>query len=261
MEHPEPPAADAAVGLSPRDLYIDLLLRTVCNTIYEDPAMDPWVTPEFNAELRATGRDWPQVAHSMAGRMRLDNTRALTETLLRDNVPGDLIETGVWRGGACILMKGILAAYGDTDRTMHVADSFEGLPEPDAEKYPADAGDDHHLYEQLAVSVETVRANFSRYGLLDERVVFHKGWFRDTLPALAGQQFALVRLDGDMYESTMDGLESLYAGISAGGFLIIDDYGAVEGCKAAVTDFRTANGITEKIHMADWTGAWWRKLA
>lgn len=74
----------------------------------------------------------------MVGLKRLDNLQYCVETVLRDGVEGDLIETGVRRGGSCIFMRGILAAYGDTTRKVYVADSFEGLPAPDPGKYPAD---------------------------------------------------------------------------------------------------------------------------
>jgi O-methyltransferase len=85
-----------------------------------------------------------------------------------------------------------------------------------------------------------------------------EGWFRDTLPPLRGRRWAVVRLDGDMYESTMDGLVNLYDGLSAGGFLIIDDF-SHPGCRQAVEDFRRQHGIDEPIEKIDWTGVFWRK--
>ena len=89
-----------------------------------------------------------------------------------------MIETGVWRGGASIYMRGILAAHGVENRDVWVADSFAGLPEPD---HPTVLGL-VDASEWLAVSLDEVRENFARYRLLDERVHFVKGWFRDTLP-------------------------------------------------------------------------------
>ena len=139
-----------------------------------------------------------------------------------------------------------------------MADSFEGLPPPDAEHYPADAGDQHHTYDALAISLEQVRDNFKKYGLLDEQVVFVKGWFRDTLPGLDVDRIAILRLDGDMYESTMDALSALYSKLSLGGFVIIDDY-ALPGCRQAVTDFRDAMGITAELVDIDGIGAYWRQ--
>src|ERR1039457_663209 len=96
---------------------------------------------EFDPDRRAKGQDWPPLADTMIGLKRLDNLQNCIETVLKDNVPGDMIETGVWRGGGSIFMRAVLKAYGSTGRTVWVADSFEGLPEPDAAKYPLDAGD------------------------------------------------------------------------------------------------------------------------
>jgi O-methyltransferase len=213
----------------------------------------------FDPEQRREGRDWPVLADTMVGLKRLDNLQHCIESVLRDDVAGDLIETGVWRGGATIFMRAVLKAYGVTDRTVWVADSFQGLPPPDPAKYPQDAGDAHHSYDALQVSLEEVEANFSKYGLLDERVRFLKGWFKDTLPHAPIEQLSVMRLDGDMYESTMDGLRSLYPKLSVGGYAIIDDYGYWEACRQAVHDYREANGIAEPIQKIDWTGAYWRR--
>lgn len=240
-------------------LYGDLLVRTICNTIYGDPPGDQWNGPMFRPELRAIGRDWPSKAHSMIGTVRMESLRCLTEMVIEQNIPGDFIETGVWRGGSCILMRGLLAAHGDTSRKVIVADSFRGLPNANIAAYPADAEHDFTIYPELSVSLHEVKENFAAYDLLDGQVEFLEGWFRDTLPTLDNRTFALIRLDGDMYESTMDGLVNLYDRLSPGGVLIVDDYGAVPACKQAVDDYREANGITVSIEAVDWTGIWWRK--
>lgn len=156
------------------------------------------------------------------------------------------------------MMAGILKAYGVTDRTVWAADSFEGLPKPDAERFPADRADINYTADELKVPVDEVRANLARYGLKNERVEFLEGWFRDTLPTVRDRRWALVRLDGDLYESTMDGLVNLYPQLSPGGFLIIDDYGW-ENCRQAVEDYREEHGISEPIERIDWVGAFWRK--
>jgi O-methyltransferase len=100
----------------------------------------------------------------MIGHVRLRNLRDLAEQVLVEGVPGDFIETGVWRGGACILLRAVLKGYGVTNRRVFAADSFEGLPKPNAEHDPADAGDSRHTFEELAVSLEQVKANFASYG-------------------------------------------------------------------------------------------------
>jgi len=164
----------------------------------------------------------------------------------------------VWRGGASIFMRAYMKAH-NLPRTVWAADSFEGLPKPDAQRYPLDEGDQHFAAPELAVSLDEVKTNFKRYGLLDDGVRFLQGWFQETLPDAPIEQLALLRLDGDMYQSTWEALEALYKKLAPGGFVIVDDYGAVSACKTAVEDFRDANNITAEIHPIDWTGACWRK--
>lgn len=263
LEKEQEAAASMSLAVN-RTLYLDLMEKCLLNLIYEDPFTD-WQdrsTPQsFDPVKRQLGRDWPMVAHTMIGELRLRNLRDLMESVVRDNVPGDLIETGVWRGGACIYMRAILKSYGIKDRKVFVADSFEGLPPPNPEQYPADAGDRHHEFNELAISMEQVQANFSKYGLLDEQVVFLKGWFKDTLPTAPIEQLAILRLDGDMYESTMDGLNNLYHKVAPGGFIIADDYGLVHNCKRAIEDFRAQHGITAPLIDIDGCGVYWRKEA
>jgi len=251
-------AAPQPAGPDPRALYLDLMQRCLLNTIYEDPAQDPWSQPQFDATKRAGGLDWPSQAHTMIGKYRMDNIRHVMETVLAEGVPGDVIETGVWRGGACIYMRAILRAYGVTDRRVFVADSFEGLPPPDPEKYPADAGDQHHTFEPLAISLDQVRANFAKYDLLDDQVVFLQGWFKDTLPTAPVDRLAVLRLDGDMYESTMDALGALYDKVVPRGFVIVDDY-ALPGCQQAIHDFRQQRAIADPLVPIDRMSVFWRK--
>jgi O-methyltransferase len=232
-------------------LYFDLLKRCLTRFGFDS-------SPDFDPELRRYGHDWPAEAETMTGLARLDNLEHCVRDVLERRVPGDLIETGVWRGGAAIFMRAILAAYGDRERVVWVADSFEGLPPPDAERYPADADDEHWRQTELVVSRSEVEGNFARYGLLDEQVRFLPGWFRDTLPGAPIEQLAVLRVDGDMYESTIIALESLYPKLAPGGYVIVDDYGAVPGCRQAVEDFRARERITERAEAIDWTGIFWQ---
>jgi O-methyltransferase/8-demethyl-8-(2,3-dimethoxy-alpha-L-rhamnosyl)tetracenomycin-C 4'-O-methyltransferase len=245
-------------ALHPIQLYLDIMQRVLVGYVYEDPAMDQWSAKVFEPQRRYLGRDWPSKAHSMIGLKRMENVRQLSEVALREQIPGDFIETGVWRGGACIMMKAVLAAYGVKDRRIFVADSFAGLPPPQPAAFPADAEDQHHTYQELAVSLEEVEENFRKYGLLDDQVVFLKGWFKDTLPKVPVQKLALLRLDGDMYQSTIEALTYLYPKLSSGGFCIVDD-GNLPGCSKAVEDFRRASDITEAIVDIDGFGMFWRK--
>jgi len=242
--------------------YLDLVRNCILGFIYEDPAMVPTqgVTSQFSADIRENGLDWPSVSHSMIGNKRMRNVQHLAEHVLTQGIPGDFIETGVWRGGTCIMMRAVLKAYDVTDRTVWVADSFEGLPPPNPERYPADTGDTHFKYEELAVSIDQVKRNFDRYGLLDGQVNFLKGWFCDTLPTAPIEKLALLRLDGDMYESTIDALKNLFPKLSPGGFVIIDDYGYIESCRQAVHDYRNENGIIDTIYDIDGIGVFWQNL-
>ena len=136
----------------------------------------------YDPALREVGRDWPSRAESMIGLRRMENIEHCVQTVLDDDVPGDMIEAGVSRGGACIFMKANLMSRGDTSRVVWVADSFQGLPRPNTTLYPADTGDELHSRSGLSVGADQVRHNFERYGVLDDRVKFLVGWFKDTLP-------------------------------------------------------------------------------
>ena len=242
-----------------RNSYLELMQSCLTGSIYRDRPQAPFGPTTFDPYLREHGLDWPAQAQTMIGIKRLANLRALIESVIAEKVPGDLIETGVWRGGACILARAVLFAYNVTDRHIWAADSFEGLPQANEQQYPADVGSEFHKYQELAVTLEQVQDNFRAYGLLDEQTKFLKGWFKDTLPNAPIGQLALMRLDGDMYESTTDALTSLYPRLSPGGYVIIDDYHVVPACKAAVEDYCAANGLQPEIMEIDGVGVYWRK--
>ena len=194
---------------------------------------------------------------TMLGPRKLDTLRHCAERCIREGIAGDFIETGVWKGGATILLAGVLQTWGNKDKKVFVADSFAGLPPPDEEKYPLDKGDTHHTRADLAVGLEEVKANFARYDLLSDRVVFIKGFFEESLRTAPIDDLALLRLDGDMYGSTVTVLEQLYHKLSVGGFLILDDW-LLSGARQALLDFRTRVGITEPLYQ-DFSGVFWQK--
>jgi hypothetical protein len=211
---------------------------------------------ECDWKARNNGNDWPPYAYTMIGSMRLDNLHKALDTITNNNVPGDIIETGVWRGGACIFANGYLKVNGIKNRKVWALDSFEGLPEPDEVNYPLDKGDIHHLMTSLEVSLETVKKNFESLDLLDDNVIFVKGYFSDTVPTLKIGPIAILRLDGDMYESTIVVLNHLYPKLSDGGIIIIDDWG-LPNCRKAVEDYRAQHNITERIIDIDGVGVYW----
>lgn len=210
-------------------------------------------------DAQTTGRCRTSEAETMIGLTRLNNIQQCVTDVIRSNIPGDLVEAGVWRGGAAIFLRALLEVYSDAARKVWVADSFQGLPKPDPDRYPADRGDTLWKIGALAVSLEEVKANFARYGLLDDRVQFLQGFFSETLPAAPIERISVLRLDCDMYESTMTVLDALYDRVSRGGYVIIDDFGAIAACRQAVSDFRSKSNINDEIHAIDWTGVYWQR--
>ena len=203
-------------------------------------------------------RDLTEVSHTMVGCKRLDNIHQCLDIIRQESIPGDLMEAGVWRGGAVVFMRGYLAAYNIASRDVWAADSFEGLPKPST---PEDSEYDFSadVHPILSISIEEVKQLFAKYNLLDERVHFIKGWFNESLMNTEVKKLALLRVDGDLYESTRDVLVNLYHKVAPGGFIIIDDYGDFKPCKKAVDEFREQNNIIEPIVRIDWTGVFWRK--
>lgn len=245
---------NAPAGPSHRDAYVDLVKRTITNYAYLGG--------------RSSFEDFRCVDHYdvPAGRWKIDPL-AKPATLLRKShldlideavrlmeehgVPGDYIEAGIWRGGAIILMRALLDAYAIGDRRVFAADSFAGIPlNMRATNDPVDAWSDRWV-----ASLEEVEANIARFGLLDDRIVFAPGFFSDSLPHLAKERFALVRLDSDSYDSVETSLDHLYPLLSKGGILIIDDW-HLPGCRMAVEDYRARHGITDEIHVHEGNAYW-----
>lgn len=200
--------------------------------------------------------DSPYYPFTLIGKARLDNIQDCLDRIRLDSIPGDCIETGVWRGGATLFMRAYLKAYGMTDRTVWLADSFEGLPKPG---HVLEKDYDFYTYDILSVGQEQVRMNFELFGLMDGQVRFLPGWFKDTLPTAPIEKLALMRLDGDMFESTLDSLTALYPKLSPGGYVIVDDYGVLDCCRHAVHAYRVRHRITCPLERIDHTGVFWRK--
>ena len=263
IEKPTRVPADPAVVA---DLYLDLLKRSLTNTVFTvEPNADQENQFRYIDEFIKHYINTPAI--SMLPRARFDNLQQLIDQVIAVRVPGDFIEAGVWRGGAAIFMRAMLKAYGINDRIVYVADSFEGLPEPDSVKYPIEAKAHHgptmeKAFEHFACSLEEVQQNFQAYGMLDKQVQFLKGWFKDTLPRAPMPTLALMRLDGDYYESTMDSLTNLYDKLSPKGYVIVDDYGEDMWtyCRKAVDDFRRTRGIVEPMVRVDSKCYYWQRL-
>lgn len=249
-----------------RDRYLDLLKKTLTNTLHAtEPDHD---SDSLGFVIQFSEHYIDGSALSMLPLVRFDNIRNCIEQIVHDQIPGDLIETGVWRGGATIFMRAVLDAYDVRDRKVWVADSFEGLPEPDPLRFPKEAkahGGNvmRGKYRHFAVSKQEVQSNFEAFGLLDRQVEFVSGWFKDSLPRAPIDSLSLMRLDGDYYDSTMDALVHLYDKLAVGGYVIVDDYGEVlwTHCREAVDTFREARGICDPIVQVDSKCCYWRKGA
>lgn len=252
-----------------RALYITLVKRSVGDFIYDFDGkytrqkQTGFVSVDYQTgerreitdydELKQKGLIASNVAHTLIGMERLNQLQAAVETVLEENVPGDFIETGVLRGGACIFMRALLKAYGDTQRRVWVADSFQGFPE-------RQTGRRESLeVEPWAASLEAVQQAFVNYELLDEQVQFLPGWFCDSLPQAPITTLSILRLDGDLYISTRDALQHLYPKVAVGGYVIIDDYYAFDECRAAVREYRKAHGIQTALVRVDPVCVYWRK--
>ena len=277
----------------PRSLYLELLKSTLRNQFYprellEAPAGDELAraaaavdlarekfahlvaVPEMQAALNPTPYQMAMflranvpMAYTLVSMENLSVLQQCLETVLADKVPGDLIECGVWRGGLCVFMRGVLKAYGDKQRKVWVADSFQGLPEPDAAAHPLDAIY-HEYFRQVnnfSVSRERVEHAFQSFGLLDDQVAFVPGWFHESLLPAPIEKLALIRLDGDYYESTAPCLQALYPKLSPGGFVFIDDYHAPNlGVRQAVDEFRAAHSISAPLVQIDAQSVYWREI-
>ena len=254
---------------SPEEMYLDLLKKTLTRAQtagrysrrtlisagwFEIDGLVP-NSPQGYLEAGGVHLEMRQDdAETMVGIRQLDNVQFCITDVLKRRIPGDVIECGAWRGGVTIFMRAILRAYGDNERSVWVADSFEGLPNPRS-------GLDFGLERgEMAVSLEEAKDNFARYGLLDNRVVFLKGFFNKTLPTVPVTKLSVLRADSDLYESQMDVMNNLYPKLSVGGYAIIDDYFELRGCKRAIDEYRQTHNITEEIRRVDTEGIYWQKL-
>ena len=247
-------------------MYIKLLRKSIMGLLNLPIVMARDTYNHDNANKLATqeqideGKYFGKYALTAIGNKRLDNLQECIEYCFKNNIDGDMIETGVWRGGATIFMKG-LCDYYKKEKKVFVADSFEGCPEPSISGFEEDKNSHYHKETAMIVSYEEVVNNFRKYDLLDENVIFLKGWFKDTLYTDKIQKLCILRLDGDMYCSTYEALDALYDKVSIGGFIIIDDWGTKLGaCKKAINDFFIKRNLNYKIIEIDWCGAFFQKL-
>jgi O-methyltransferase len=189
---------------------------------------------------------------SMISDERLLDIGRFVANVLDDGIPGNLVECGVWRGGASFLMADILERHGD-DQLVWMFDSFEGLPLPEEIDGPAAlrlaaGATDPSEFKNCVASLEEVTSAAASLGL-SHRTRIVKGWFDQTLPAAASEigQIALLHIDADWHASVKCCLEHLYDSVSPNGFVVFDDYFTYDGCAVAVHEFLGARRLGDRL--------------
>ena len=183
--------------------------------------------------------------------------------VVRRGIPGAIVECGVWRGGSAVLCARALQGEGVTDRDLYLYDTYEGMVEPTDKdvnhkgetahsKWERDQADDHN--EWCYAALDVVRANMARTGYPAERIHYVEGKVEDTIPGVAPEQVALLRLDTDLYESTLHELQHLWPRLSPGGILIIDDYGHWEGSREATDEYFADRDDAPLLVRVDYAG-------
>lgn len=247
------------------ELYTNLLREVVLNSIYH---------PKDYNQDGTGGSDGLAPSFSMLGRRRLDNFQQVILRVHEDGVDGDIMETGVWKGGASLFAAGVLFTLQEPRmRNVYMCDTFSGIPKP-----PVNYGKVLSQQDQTAFnkelgfenSPEEVLDRAKRLMLPTSNLHLVQGKFAESLPKLLEQnpgiKLSVLRLDGDTYFSTMDVLNNMYASVVDGGFIIVDDFPSWKGCVDAILDYRRQHNITDPIvtvHHAPmvelWHGVYWRK--
>ena len=203
--------------------------------------------------------------YTLGGWKALDNAFNVIERIEKEKVPGVIIECGVAQGGTAAMMALSSRALGDENRDFWFFDSYEGLPEPTADDYQGDKAGDYVgvLVEGSCLgTIEQVsKLFFETLNLPSEKIHLVKGWFQDTVPIHKDKvgKIAILRLDGDWYESTKIPLENFYPNKSPGGCVIIDDYATCFGSKKATDEFIKENSLNTELRPDGRGGAWFVK--
>ncbi|MFF7011596.1 TylF/MycF/NovP-related O-methyltransferase [Streptomyces fimicarius] len=188
--------------------------------------------------------------YSMTSPERLNAFILATRHIARHNIPGDIVECGVWRGGSMQACARTLLSVGETERDLYLFDTYEGMTPPTAEDLRRDGRSAQELLDAqgkdrpiwAVASLEDVKAGFENIPYPKERVHYVQGRVEDTVPAQAPEQISILRLDTDWYASTKHELDHLYGRLVSGGVLLIDDYGYWQGSRQAVDEFLDKTG-------------------
>ena len=224
-------------------------VRPAARQAAERPPKPDRMRNYYDDDARATMR--ASRRRTMTSHERLFALIIAVRHVVEHRIPGDIAECGVWRGGSMQAVALTLLQLGAADRTLHLYDTFEGMPEPTEVDRRLKGRPAHELMTtgpkartvQAAASLEDVREGMAETGYPDGLVRFHRGLVEETIPANAPERIALLRLDTDWYESTRHELEHLYDRLEPGGVLIIDDYDYWEGSRRAVDEFLERRGL------------------
>ncbi len=199
---------------------------------------------------------------TMTSPERMGSLINAVEYIIKNNIEGDFVECGVWRGGCILIMIRTLMKYGVKDRIIHLYDTFEGMSEPTevdisitgeyAQQLLRAKERDEEDHIWAYAPIEKVQKLLESTGYYTEKIKYHKGKVEDTIPKNIPSKIALLRLDTDWYESTKHELEHLYPLLVPSGVLIIDDYGHWQGARKAVDVYFQDKKIL--LNRIDYTG-------
>lgn len=237
------------------------MIKNLLSKILKSESEDNTQHADFSAN------DWEIInfvkPYTMTSVERLKSLIDAVSYIIGNRIEGDFVECGTWKGGSVMCMQKKLIELNQTDRNFWVFDTFEGMPEPDsvdknfkqtsAQKLLSEEEKEKSLTWAYSNYEETTR-NILSSGYPAKNINFIKGLVEDTIPQTPIDKIAILRLDTDWYSSTKFELEQLYPKLVKGGIMIIDDYGHWEGCKKAVDEYFTNNGISIFINRIDYTG-------
>lgn len=179
--------------------------------------------------------------------------------IVENDIQGDFVECGVWRGGSSMVIAKTLKMLNKQDRKIYLYDTFEGMPEPSLKDTKIrNSEDPKKIWETekkkggwCAVSLEEVRKNLQTTNYTSENLIFIKGMVEDTIPKTSPEKIALLRLDTDFYNSTYHEFVNLYPKLEKGGVLIIDDYGSWKGSREATDQYFLEKNLHPLLHRVD----------
>ena len=213
-------------------------------------------TTKMIPHRRLCGNDWPPFGFTMVGIIRLINVAQLISNVVRTGVQGDFAELGVWRGGTCIFAQRLFGVLEPSKtRMIHVFDAFESLP---------GYGGNSAFLENSAADV---RENFEVMGAMSKHVKFHVGLFQQTTKAfqtehdVTNTRLAILRIDGNFYDSYQDALYRMYEYVPVGGYVIFDDVMSHAAVMRCWEDFKADQGLPETLTRIDKHSAYFQKIA